>query len=101
MGEGREGVADVKRSALASDPFLRARIRDTRTHTQERARVEQQVQSWGCQGQLGVQPNSSRLQSISHFRLWPAQQDFILIRARVPMSGSFYPKPELDFSGCK
>lgn len=50
-----------------------------------------------------VQPNSSSLQSTSHFRLWPAQQDFILVGARVPWSGSPCPKPELqfDFSGCK
>lgn len=32
VGEGREGIADVKRSALASDPFPRARIRELEGH---------------------------------------------------------------------
>lgn len=77
--------------------------RGSASHTQKRARVQRQVQSWGRQDPLGVQPKSSRWQSTSHFRLWPAQQDFILIGARVPRNGSPYLKPELqlDFSGCK
>lgn len=115
VGAERGSVHEAEGWVLAGHPFacsgrgnpgLRARVVELEghasTHTQGYALGSGRKSKAGVARTL-VQPNSSRLHSTPHFRLWPAQQNFILVGARVPWNGSPCPKPELqfDFSGCK